>query len=227
MVAGKNHNSKTKPRQAPKKPDKDAKKQAEAKAADAKAETKAKPAAKNGVGHNSGEVPLTADQKQALFFRHVRERKPLMETLNKAVSALRNYDKRVKAEGGSVRKIKYAIQLETPEGEAAMKAQIEEMAEVAVWMGATQMEMFGLPDRTPSVDRAHAQGRAAGFAGEKPESWGGGHDPHTAQYQRWIEGYREAQASYAKSFLTPIEKAAKAGAATDVGDEEATHAEAE
>lgn len=161
-----------------------------------------------GEGHNS--KPLTDAERQALHFRHVKEYERELAAKKKADADLKNTAKRIKAEGGSVAKVKGSIELQTPEGEAAFRARMADMAEVALWNGVgIQVDMFA-DERQPAEDRAFEEGRRAGMKGEarKPP-----YDPSVPQYAKWMDGYTDGNAVLASEGfkrLTPVEQAAAA-----------------
>lgn len=163
-----------------------------------------------GPGHNAAPVELTDDQRQALFFQHRKQYSTLLAAKKAADAALKNACKLAKAELGddAIDSIKDAILLETPEGEAELKARIERQMRVARWMGlpvGAQADLFG-EDRTPAADKAFADGKRAGLAGETARP---PHDPSTEQYRRWLSGHAEGQAVLAKGFgRMPLEQAA-------------------
>lgn len=181
-----------------------------------KAETKveAKPDTK-AAEDNPRAVPgnniLNDDQLRALHFNH----KKLYEeelALKKAQDAkFRNVCKLIKSEGGSVDEIKLAIQLDTPEGEKAAQAKIEQQLRVARWNGADFGHQFALLPETPSVDRAFEEGKIAGLKGvpKKPP-----HDSSVPQFKRWMEGYDDGQAVLVKKFTPPPAEAKKPPAPT-------------
>ena len=57
-----------------------------------------------------------------------------------------------------------------------------------------QMDLFEEPDRTPAADRAYDAGKQASMENQprKPP-----HDPSTIQYERWMAGYADHQATLA------------------------------
>lgn len=160
-----------------------------------------------GKGHNS-RTQLTDAERQALHFRHVKDYEAGLAVKKKADADFKNVAKRIKAEGGSVAAVKLTIELQTPEGEAAMRARLAEMQEVAVWNGVgIQVDMFA-DERQPAEDRAYEEGRRAGMKGEsnKPP-----YDPSVPQHQRWLQGFSDGNAVLASEGfkrLTPVEQAA-------------------
>lgn len=162
-----------------------------------------------GPGHNGAPAELTDEQRQALFFQHKKKYSAALAAKKAADVALKNVCKLAKSELGddAVPSIKDALLLETAEGEVEFRARVERQMRVARWMGmpvGAQGNLFEENDRTPAADKAFADGKRAGLAGEtaKPP-----HDPSTEQYGRWMEGHAEGQAVVAKGF-TPLEQAA-------------------
>lgn len=156
------------------------------------------PAAEGEVSsdHNSkpnvAKEPLTDEQQQKLFFTHVELYKVKLEGFKAAQAALKNAGKLIKSEGTRLADVKEAIALESPEGEKALKEDIERKLRVARWMGASIGTQFSFldEDRTPSVDKAEEDGKRAGMRGEAPNP------PHhygLLQQQAWLKGWHVGQ----------------------------------
>jgi hypothetical protein len=114
---------------------------------------------------------ISDDQLEALFFQSKRDYEQNLATKKKADADFKNCCKRIKAELGKrgVAEIKLAIALGTDVGEADAKADIESTLRVMRWMGiplGTQADLFPDNDPTPITDRAFAEGRRHGLAGE-------------------------------------------------------------
>ena len=146
-------------------------------------------------GHNAPMADITEDQRQALALQHKKRRIALVEAKDRAVAALRNQKKMEKAELGQdgPALIDDMTALDTEEGEARVKADIERKMRAARYMAAPLGNQFGLfddEDRTPAVDRARAEGRRAGMEGVacKPP-----YDPSVPQHAAWIEGWQDGQ----------------------------------
>ena len=157
-------------------------------------ETEAPPAS-NGVGHN-GAPGLTDDQTAALFFQHKKAYSAALAVKKDADAKFKNACKLAKSELGddAVPSIKDALLLETEEGEAKIKAEIERKMRIARWMAVpfgSQPDFFE-EDRTPAVDRARAEGKRDGLSGVslKPP-----YDPSLPQYEAYAEGWHEGQAA--------------------------------
>lgn len=175
----------------------DAKKIADQAAANGGAEENgADEEAEHGPGHNSAAPrELTDDERASLTFTHKRAYTLALAVKKKADADLKNVCKLAKAELGddAVPDIKSIIELETEEGEAKLKAEVERRIKVARWMGlpvGVTGNLFDAVDRTPAVDRATAKGKRDGLAGEpcRPN-----HDPSTPQYTGYMTGYQEGQ----------------------------------
>ncbi|MFG1417198.1 hypothetical protein V5F38_05215 [Xanthobacter sp. V0B-10] len=143
------------------------------------------------AGHNQ----LTEEQREALFFQHKKKYEQFLAAKKKADAELKNACKLAKSEVGddAVERIKYAIELESEEGEARLKERIARQMEVARWMGlpvGAQSELFG-DDRTPAEDKAYAEGKRAGMAGNerRPPNY----DASSPQAQAWLRGYDAGQ----------------------------------
>jgi hypothetical protein len=157
-------------------------------------------AAGDGPAPDSRNVPtgkppqasLTEDQQAALFFNHTTTYKKFLERKKTADAEFKNACKLIKAEGTSVEDIKTGIQLESDGGNERLQAEIERKLRVARWQGAAVGTQFSLldEDRTPSVDKAKADGKRAGLKGESatPPSHHG-----IAQQNAWLEGHADGQ----------------------------------
>lgn len=175
------------------------------------------------VGHNSeNAVPdLTEDQRIALTFLHKKAYAKALNVKKQADADLKNVCKLAKSELGdeAVADIKDMIALETEEGEAKLKAQVERQLRVAKWMGlpfGAQGDIFDKVDRQPATEKAYANGKRDGLAGEPQHN---PHDPSVPQHGEYLRGWSDGQAVLAQGIrpMTPIETAAKpdAGVAFD------------
>jgi hypothetical protein len=148
---------------------------------------------------------LTADERRALHFRHCAEYERALQVKKLADAGLKNVGKRIKAESDSVAKCKQTIQARTPQGEAELRAEIEQTLEVLRWSGVAvgeTAEMFA--DRRPADEKAYEEGKMAGLRGEtcKPP-----HDPATPAAQEWIRGHGAGQSILMESFQkVPVEE---------------------
>lgn len=102
----------------------------------------------------------------------------------------------------AVRDIRTWALLKDEKGEDKLKEKIEAQMRIARWLGltiGTQADLFG-EDRTPSVDRAYAEGKRDGLAGNpcKPD-----YAPELEQYRRYMDGFHEGQSVLAKG-IKPI-----------------------
>jgi len=147
---------------------------------------------------------LTEDERRALHFRHCAEYERALAEKKKADAGLKNVGKRIKAESDSVAKCKKTIQARSPQGEAELRAEIEQTAEVLRWSGVQvgeTAEMFA--DRRPSEEAALEHGKIAGLKGERAEP---PHDPGTLAHKKWMEGWHAGQEILMASFQKmPVE----------------------
>lgn len=158
--------------------------------------------AKAGVGHNSGGTSqMDDDQLQGLTRQHAQKRAKLLETEKKAKADRMNFDKVIKSDLGpkGLSDIKLLEKLETPEGEAEIKAEIDRQIRVARWAGlsvGTQASLFG-EDRRPIEERAAEDGKRAGLAGKDCDP---PHAAGTEAREAWIANWHEGQAVLATGF---------------------------
>jgi hypothetical protein len=155
---------------------------------------------------------ISDDQLYSLTEQHRQKYEVVLEVKKKANKALIDLGKIIKSDLGAkgLQDIKDLIELSTPEGEAAMKAEMERQVRVMRWMNipiGSQGALFGDADRTPLTERAFNEGKRQGLAGE-PVS-----NPHhhtTEAARKYDEGFAEGQKTLAtKGFskLEPDEKA--------------------
>lgn len=125
--------------------------------------------------------------------------------LSKAQRDMQALGKLIKADGLTVRQIKLMVDLMTPEGEAAFKANIAADLMAAQWQGAevgSQLQLFLEPDRTPAVDQAYEMGVQDSMDGKSAQS---PFDPSLPQTQSYLNG-----------FHAETERRIKAGIGSDV-----------
>lgn len=192
---------------------------------------------------------LTDDQRYSLLEQHRKTHERLLASKKAADAALRNHGKIVKADLGKsgMDQIKSLIEASTPEGEAAIRARIEQDAQILRWLGVpigTQTDMFPEDDRTPLNDRAYTAGKRQGLAGETLNN---PHHVTTEAHKHFNRGYQDGQATLASGFKqkvddTPegsvprdqwqqrtreqnqaVENAIKTGTVAELGNKAATH----
>jgi hypothetical protein len=160
---------------------------------------------------HDGEAPQTIeniseDQLQALFFQSKRDYEKMLGIKKTADAEFKVCCKRIKAELGKrgVAEIKLAVALADENGEAEAKADIESTLRVMRWMGlsvGTQADLFPDNDPTPITERAFAEGRRHGLAGEPRNN----PHHHTTEAARSYEaGFAEGQDALATNGIKPI-----------------------
>lgn len=143
-----------------------------------------KPAPSTVAGSNTMDP-----DKRALFLKDKDDYAKAKERLNKAQQAVRALGKVIKADGFTMRQIKLAIQLETPEGEAEFRELIANDLLAAQYAGApigSQLSLFIEPDGTPAVDMAYDDGVTDSMQGKTCNPR---YAPDTEQARRYLEGY--------------------------------------
>ena len=150
---------------------------------------------------------LSDDQAYSLTEQHRQRYERLMVAKKAANKAVLDFGKIIKADLGDVglADIKTLIDLSTPEGEAKVKAEMDRQARVMRWMNiqiGTQESLFG-EDRTPAVDKAKAEGKRQGLAGETMNN---PHHHTTEAHRAHNEGHAEGQAILAKGFKQTADK---------------------
>lgn len=142
---------------------------------------------------------LTDDQKQALFWQHKKQYERALEVKKAADADLKNVCKLIKAEGSSLDEIKLAM-MDPAAFEAHARDKAQSLIRVAKYVGSplgTQFALFDEPDRTPGDEKAFADGKRAGLAGEDASPPFAAHLP---QAQKWLEGYYVGQEILLKGF---------------------------
>jgi hypothetical protein len=158
-----------------------------------------KPPASKVAGSN-----MLDPDKRALFLKDKEDYAKAIEKLSKAQSAVRTLGKTIKSDGFTLRQIKFAIQLDTPEGEAEFKSLIANDLLAAQYAGApigSQLTLFLEPDRTPAVDIAAGEGQADAMANKvaKPK-----YDPATPQAKSYMDAYHAEQGRQLKAGIKPL-----------------------
>lgn len=158
-------------------------------------------AAKAAAGSNTIDP-----EKRALFLADKDAYAKAVDKQKKATAAVRNAAKTIKADGFTLRQVKLAIQLETPEGEADFKSLIANDLLAAQYAGAaigSQLSMFLEPDRTPAVDAAYADGQKASMENKAPKP---PYDPSTPQHQEWLRGFHDDTERRTKAGITKLDR---------------------
>lgn len=118
-----------------------------------------------GVGHNS---TLSADQRLGLARIHLRAAKDLIARRKAVQAEDRQFGKVVKLDLGEngLEQIKIMIAMETPEGEAKVKAKLQAQSQAASWAAGDdgQFDMFA-GQLKPTETQAFIDGKLAGMDG--------------------------------------------------------------
>lgn len=159
--------------------------------------------AKPPVSTEAGSNAMDPD-KRALFLKDKSDYEAATKKLAKAQSAVRLLGKTIKSDGFTMRQIKLAIQLDTPEGEAEFKSLIANDLLAAQYAGApigSQLTLFMEPDRTPAVDIAASEGQADAMSNKiaKPS-----YDPSTPQHKSYMAAYHKEQGRQLKAGIKPL-----------------------
>ena len=146
-----------------------------------------------------GDNEMNDDQRYSLTEQHRQKYETILEAKKKANKALIDYGKIIKSDLGAkgLDDIKDLIALSTPEGEEAMKAEMERQARVMRWMNipiGSQGALFGEEDRAPITDRAFAEGRRQGLAGESQNN---PHHQTTEAHRAHNDGWHDGQGTLA------------------------------
>lgn len=123
--------------------------------------------------------------------------------LRTAANARAEVVKDAKGYGITRDEIEISILLDSPEGEAKVRNEMQRTITIAKWMNSsvgTQFEMF--TDRTPAVDIARKQGYRDS---QENLSRSPKYDPSTEQYRAYMDGYNDHQAFRASGFKPPAQ----------------------
>lgn len=162
-------------------------------------EPKAAKAAKRSTSN------LVDPELRAIFLSDLDKFIKADDRVKKAQKALNEVKALIKGDGFSMRQIKVAIQLSTPEGEAEYKMQVANDLLAAQYAGAaigSQLSMFLEPDRTPAVDIAKDEGTKDSMEGKsaKPK-----YDPSTPQHKAYMEAFHAETARRVKGGIKPLD----------------------
>jgi len=148
--------------------------------------------------HNeaAAKADLTEDQQRALLATAARDYEAALHVKNDASAAFIKVCKRIKGDGVSIDDVKTALKLQTPEGEAALKAAIAAQIRVARWYNSpigTQASLFGeaAGNGHDSENAAYKAGKQAGLDGAKAVV------PTHFDANEWLRGWQEGQAALA------------------------------
>ncbi len=173
----------------------------------------------NGLGHNVN-GGMTEDQLQALGYHHKSKYEQALAAKKETDAKFKHVCKVAKADGVSVDDIKLLIKLDTPEGEASLRAELQRQLQVAGWAGSeigTQFSFADIPDRSPLVERAAAEGKRAGMKGESLNN------PYTGDAaEAYAQGWHDGQAA-----LFSVRELSEARAAAETLSEEGEGEEGE
>lgn len=153
-------------------------------------------------GHNAGSGVTDAEQQRlALGFK--TKFGDALALKKKYAKEFLDLTKKITAAGITVDQVKFMIECDTPEGEAAARALIAQQLQAAQWNNSKLGDQLGLflePDRTPSVDVAYDAGKfdSASNRPRKPN-----YDPSTEQYRSYMAGYDDHQRQLSGGFKAP------------------------
>lgn len=156
-----------------------------------------KPDPKSAAPQVAGSNSIDRDQQN--LARHHRDKYIVAKAaLSKAQRGMQALGKLVKADGLTMRQIKLMVELQTPEGEAAFRANVAADLLAAQWQGAqigSQLQLFLEPDRTPSEDMAYEEGVQDAMDGKTATPK---YAPSVPQHQRYMAGYHDETARRVK-----------------------------
>ncbi len=158
---------------------------------------RSEPSKPKGAPPTKGAVrEITDDDLRALAANQRPKYEKALAAKKAADKALQDIGKLIKSDLGDngLAIIKAMIELDTPEGEAKVKARVSAQATAMAWsshqLGTQILLALGEPDRTPAVDRAFDEGKSDSMWNKprKPS-----YDPSTPQYASYMAGYDKDQ----------------------------------
>jgi len=157
------------------------------------------------TGHNSIEG-LSDDVRFNLLCKLTKEYEDTLTAKREAMSKFTKQCQHIKNELGpdGLEAVEDLIALRTPEGEAKIMNDIRRRQWIGKRVGSPvglQLELFEV-DRTSGDDRAFILGRYHGVAGDPCSP---PFKPETSQYQRYMDGYYDGQASLIKAKISPTD----------------------
>ena len=155
-----------------------------------------------------GDNKMSDDERYSLTEKHRKKYEDLLFVKNTALENLAEHRKIIREDLGAkgLADIKDLIALSTPEGEEAMKLEMERKARVLRWMQVpigTNGELFGEPDSRPITERAYNEGRRAGLAGEPHKN---PHHQTNAAHDSYNDGFVQGQEALASRGFKPLPK---------------------
>jgi hypothetical protein len=151
-----------------------------------------------------GRNELTEAQKYSLTNQWAQDYIKLVAAKNSADQAIRGFGARAKAELGphglGMQDIKGLVQASTPEGMKVIKAEMERQARIMTWLNepiGTHGQLFPDSDLRPITERAFAEGKRAGLAGETLRN---PHHVTTPAHQSYSDGHHEGQSILSAGF---------------------------
>lgn len=170
-----------------------------------KAEKAKKPAKAKGKSSAKAVAEVLMDpNKRELFLSDKRKYKTLADAVASATGKLRAHVKTIKSDGFTVDQIKVGIQVETPEGEAELRSELQALLLAAKYSGSSlgkQLDLFSEPDRTPSVDIAADEGQRDSMEGKTAAPK---YDPSTPQHASYMKAYHDETERRVKEGIKPV-----------------------
>lgn len=166
-------------------------------------------------GANS--APLDPKARE-LFLKDLEEYTRHRAALVKAQSAMQKFGKTVKSDGFTMRQIKLAFDIQTPEGEAVYRSLVANDLLAARYIGAdigTQFDLFVKQGDVDPGDRAFHEGQKASMENRAavPD-----YSPDTDNYRRYMEGFHAHQETLVKGGIKKLDKKDEGGGSGGKGD---------
>lgn len=152
-------------------------------------------------GHN---LVIVDPEKRELFLADLRKWEKLDKAVKDATAKRTAHQKQIKDDGFLMEQIKLGAKVQTPEGEAEVRAKITSQLIAAQYVGSVlgqQLHLFLEPDRTPSADLAFDQGvkDALDNKAARPP-----YDPSTEQASKYLDGFHSITADMVKKGIKSL-----------------------
>jgi hypothetical protein len=171
------------------------------------------------IGDNSRE--LTPAERRALYFNHYAKIAAQTEICRQANEERKRLRKVAKADGIVLSDVDYGLRCATIEDPDIIVAEQIRRNEIARWFALPvgQQADFDF-NRQPLVERAAAEGRAAGYAAKDRTP---PHDIASKAGQAWLSAYDEAQAAMRADLAAAMTKKNAGKAKADDGSNDPDH----
>lgn len=150
---------------------------------------------------------LLDPKMKALFNQNLDQWQRLQAKVDAAIDLRKKFEREnVKAQGFTIKQIKLADQISTPEGEAIVSARMTEEVLVHAYLGKSIGDQLGFmlqPSKPDPIRMAREEGMAAARTNSpaKPVF-----APETDGYKAYMEGYHDVQGEQVRKGISKLDK---------------------